>query len=322
MVLVKPRKGPIWLPTSSLDSRRPRTHPGQLSWDSPCVDDPIAAYGGATRSDRARGRDHPTAMVSSEVVNMPRDNKRSALAIAARWISVVLLGVVTLVLGSAALAGPCKQGTGSPAFVFAVLLGAFAAVVAGGPTAVVRLTGWRPSSLSRQHDGFAGCMGLVAVAISLLLIPDLVPGRIACNERSAIQDLRSIAASQQDYSKVNGGLFAARMECLAFPARCLPDWDPKRPGFLPVEVVAESRHGYSRSLNSSIQAASSPTGGSHTGASAFACVAAPIDGTQGARGFCVDSTGYICATKDGTAPPVSSAGACDRERCAVLKVGP
>ena len=71
---------------------------------------------------------------------MPRNNKRSALAIATKWISVVLLGVVICSI-SAAFAGPCELGTGSAAFVFAVLLGAFAAVVAGGPTAVVRLTG-------------------------------------------------------------------------------------------------------------------------------------------------------------------------------------
>jgi uncharacterized membrane protein YhaH (DUF805 family)/type II secretory pathway pseudopilin PulG len=141
--------------------------------------------------------------------------------------------------------------------------------------------------------------GLVAVfaigIVAAIAIPSLLRARVSANESATIGDLRAIVSGQTAYRQASGGSYAARLDCLATPAQCLP-------GYAGATLVADGsvlqspRNGYLRELHV-------PEGAAATGAAeAYAIVAYPAaQNKTGVRAFCADSSGRLCAKAEASA---------------------
>lgn len=147
--------------------------------------------------------------------------------------------------------------------------------------------------------------------IAAIAIPSLLRARVSANEARAIGDIRTVISAQHTYAQSNGGFFDT-LECLASPRECLPNYRDGAPDFLDAQMVASpQRTGYNRTFHAGA-AAEESSQISPSSLMSFAYVAVPItQGTTGFRAFCGDSTGRICATRDGREPEVEL-GLCAR----------
>jgi len=262
--------------------------------------------------------------MTTDTQPVPAPSGRSSnVLVILRWLLVVLLGVMGLgLLALATSAGPCPQGAGSPAFVLGVVLLGFAAILAGLPSLLIRQTPLRPSSPSwlKTSDGCAVVLGLSLALLTILVMPDLMPARISCNERGVISDLRAVLSAERAYSRVNGGFFDSRLSCLVRPAQCVPGLGADHPAFIDEQLTAQTRFGYTRNLIAGPAPSSMSPKASQTSVTSFACTASPVSpGDTGVRAFCADSSETICFTVTGVAPTVLQDGTCDRSDCTVLQ---
>lgn len=148
--------------------------------------------------------------------------------------------------------------------------------------------------------------------IAAIAIPSFLRARVAANESAAIGDIRTVIAAEAAYQSVSGGFFGPP-ECLADPAKCLPEYsgqqllDPGLASLGPKNAYRRTFHaGTPASAASALPGAPFATGR----LMGFAYVAVPeVPGKTGVRGFCGDATGRICYTTDGTAPGVEN-GSC------------
>lgn len=225
-------------------------------------------------------------------------NRKTGLAIAS-----LVIGIVSLPTGGC------------------LLVGALVGIVLG----IVALVKASRSPEEYGGQGFA-IGGIVTSAISLVLlpfvgiiaaiaIPSLLRARVAANEAAAIGDIRTVISAEAAYAASNGGLYDSP-PCLATPGQCIPDY--KGPSFLDEGLASlESKTGYQRSFEPGPPA---DTSGGHVSPSSvrsYAYLAVPITkGQTGVRGFCGDSSGQICYTRDGSAPEVVN-GSCS-ETCPKL----
>jgi hypothetical protein len=126
-------------------------------------------------------------------------------------------------------------------------------------------------------------------------------------ESAAIGELRTLSSAQAAYSNSNEGFFGS-LECLKRPADCIPDSTKAGPVFLH-EAFPETSRGYSftfrigRTLTpAEIQKTRIAPGSFST----WAFYAVPeTPGRSGVRSFCIDQSGVLFQTTDGSLPDTS-----------------
>jgi hypothetical protein len=193
----------------------------------------------------------------------------------------VLAGAV--VMSSAVTPSPCPRDVRSPAFVFGIALLSFAALQA----------------LPSLRHGWAVVLGLGALLVTVIVIPDLLRSPLSCNESTAIADLRAIASAEAAYGRVNSGLFETRLSCLNHPRECTPNLAAETSSFVDPAATEPTRYGYSRLLIPGPPPSPLPPSVSKTSTTSFACTATPVtQGKTGVRTFCIDSTGFLCYSLD------------------------
>jgi hypothetical protein len=168
-------------------------------------------------------------------------------------------------------------------------------------------------------SGLGLLMLVPAVIIAAIAIPSLLRARISANESSTIGDIRSVISAQAAYQMSNGGYYEGRLDCLAKPSECLPEYPSTSPTFIdPAIASLQPKSGYRRSLHTASPGAV-PSSSSRSSVEAYAYIAVPITpGQTGIRGFCGDASGILCSTADGSEPGVRN-GACDLDTCQALQ---
>ncbi len=135
-------------------------------------------------------------------------------------------------------------------------------------------------------------------------------------ERRVIHDARALIAAQVAYQSYNRGYYAGRLSCLVKPPDCL-EGHPAAPPLLSAELASLApAGGFSRTFRAGPPASREkpPEGVGSSSVSSYVYVAVPEAGS-GARAFCGDSSGRICATRDGSTPAIVDG------RCAMLEPG-
>jgi hypothetical protein len=150
--------------------------------------------------------------------------------------------------------------------------------------------------------------------------------RAAAAEQAVIADLRAFAAAQAAYQAVNAGFFG-EPSCLRSPWDCIPKYTREQMAFLaPDATVDGEKASYVRRFHRGPEgattvvprapattgrrgaAASPPTPLEYTGLTAYALTAVPLaERPSGARRFCVDARGRVCAVPGPGAPEVVDA---------------
>lgn len=141
------------------------------------------------------------------------------------------------------------------------------------------------------------------------------------NESAAIGELRTLISAQYTYQSVNGGHFDGDLECLLRPVACIPGYPPDAPPFLGEDIASlVPRRGYEPAFHPGPPPESIPPESSPSSVTTWAYVTTPsAPGYSGVRSFCGDSTGQICARRDGSVPPLRDDGTCDLERCETIQ---
>ena len=160
-----------------------------------------------------------------------------------------------------------------------------------------------------------GLLGFTGVALA---IPRLLGSSMRSKEDATVAELRVLASAQAGYAAANGGYFDGQLSCLSPPKGCIPGYEGPQDRFL-AEEFASVRNGYVRTFIPGPPPAPLPPTASPTSITAFACTAVPQHPRPGARGFCADSSGMICATFDGSKPPITPDSRCDLEACTQLE---
>ncbi len=213
--------------------------------------------------------------------------------------------VASLVLGLLSLPTLGLLGIGA---LLSITFGIVALVKAGQQPETyggkgLAIAGIAASALSFVMIPFIGIIAAIA-------IPSLLRARVSANEAATIGDLRTVVSAEVAYQSANAGSFGT-LECLATPARCIPNYAATGPTFLDAETVAPMRHGYARTFHRGPPAGSgSEPASSSSGLKSFAYVAVPVTWNRtGTRAFCADSTGQVCYATGGQEPTVAD-GVC------------
>jgi type II secretory pathway pseudopilin PulG len=144
--------------------------------------------------------------------------------------------------------------------------------------------------MRRPRGKTLAVLGLVVAVLSgmfALALPTLQRARVAANEATVFNEIRSLGAAQDEYARLNGGRFGT-LECLARPATCLASSPKERPGLLTAEVASlATRAGYARRFELS------------EGGEDYQYWAIPErPGRSGVRAFCADADFYAARTLD------------------------
>lgn len=168
--------------------------------------------------------------------------------------------------------------------------------------------------------GLAIACVLALILVAAIAGPSLCRARPSPGVQGGVGEIRSLMMAEQVYSGFNHGYFDIP-SCLASPSHCIPSYPSDAARFAEPELVSLTpRGGYSfefhggakPSLSEAERAEVSPSS-----VTSFAVVAVPVEGQQGMRAFCGDSTGRVCARADGTMPKVEG-GLCP-DSCPTLR---
>lgn len=155
-------------------------------------------------------------------------------------------------------------------------------------------------------------VGLV-VSLSMFVPTMYGPAPGHGNESGTLGDIRTLMSAESAYQAASGGYYG-HPECLAAPTTCLPGYQTNQPTFLDSQLASlMPKSGYKRAFHAGAPAPPPADGkpGPKGGLLSYAYVTVPVRlGLTGIRGFCGDSTGRLCFTVDGSAPPVKD-GLCD-----------
>lgn len=142
--------------------------------------------------------------------------------------------------------------------------------------------------------------------------PKSDPAEARRNERTALQDVRTVLSGQASYQASNGGFYEGRLGCLATPTDCIPGYPPSLPVHLDRELASDSRRaGYERVFWPGPRPPTiNPAVSSRTSVVTWAFTAAPIEpGRSGLSSFCTDGSAKLVRCRDGRTPPVEN-GVC------------
>jgi type II secretory pathway pseudopilin PulG len=164
-------------------------------------------------------------------------------------------------------------------------------------------------------------MGVAMVGIvAAIAIPSLLRARVSANEAATIGDLRTVVSAQAAYASANAG-FPDRLECLAQPTQCIPNYPGTAPVFLDRLLLESPRHGYRFRFvpGTAAQPDGSAAGRiSPSSLTGFAYVAEPVTaGQTGIRAFCAGASGLICFETSGAIREAGD-GTCP-ETCAPIR---
>jgi hypothetical protein len=142
----------------------------------------------------------------------------------------------------------------------------------------------------------------------------LTPDQMRHREMTVMATVSTVVFAQKQYAGENGSFFD-EIRCLTDPVKCIPGLDANAAPFLdPTYAWLEPRLGYNRAFHPGPRAdpaAIALAKASPSSLRAFAFTVTPVKpGVSGGRAFCADSTGRMCMTKDGSAPPVKD-GRCE-----------
>src|SRR5262245_56613131 len=137
---------------------------------------------------------------------------------------------------------------------------------------------------------------------------------LKARERHALLNVRTVQLAGKTYAAAKGALYG-ELGCLLQPESCGKAWPADAPFPLDPSYQWEGvTLGYTRRFQAGPRATDDEarrTGAVPGSLKAFAYTAAPEkDGETGLRGFCGDSSGRLCATRDGREPPVKD-GRCE-----------
>lgn len=186
--------------------------------------------------------------------------------------------------------------------------------------------------LERGEDSFArrgSARAILVVAGALVLLASVSyfvrqsrKGNCRYAYGETVGALRRLAYAEEAYALSNGGFYDFP-ECLAAPARCLPGYPENSPAFLEESFWTEGSGCYQRTFHPGPRAETatpevplSPSSLKSYALTATPAPAYPYDRSRAER-FCVDSSGRICYTSDGTEPVVID-GLCG-DPCTVLE---
>ena len=166
-------------------------------------------------------------------------------------------------------------------------------------------------------------LAVMAVSAATALALTAPVDQIHDNEAATLEDIRTIMDAEVHYQGVNGGYFD-RLDCLVTPKTCIFPYDG--PATLLSRQLAEmaNRSGYRRSFHLGPNPPDgTPMECSATSMLSYAFLAWPVEaGVTGVRSFCADSTGRICAFKDGVKPEVVEALCPEGARSSERRRGP
>jgi hypothetical protein len=202
-------------------------------------------------------------------------------------------------------------------------LAQFLGFVLAASLAVTVALRWLRGLFGSSGPRFGAASG-VGVGVGVL-IPMIAPTILLRpppnhNESATLGDMRTLMSAEAAYQAASGGYYGPP-ECLVAPPTCLHGYPVNLPTFLDSQLASRMpKSGYRRAFHPGAPAPPPADGkpGAKGGLVSYAYVAVPLrPGLSGVRGFCGDSTGRICFTVDGSAPPVTD-GLCDPQ-CADLR---
>jgi len=245
-----------------------------------------------------------------------------------RWFGPTLLGssvgaaVVLLILALALVAWAANISPNEPRWRSLLLAGLFlfAGAAVCGLWALLRPLHPPRERLARRAALWALVFG--GLGYSWLHCGLSQDGhRLSRNESAAIGRLRTLISAQYAYQSSNRGHFDGDLECLLRPVGCIPGYPPDAPQFLGEDVASLAPgRGYEPAFHPGPPPEPIPPDCSPSSVTTWAYIATPTaPGYSGIRSFCGDSTGQICARRDGSVPPLREDGTCDLEHCETIQ---